>query len=118
MSCSEFTTFAYWAERPVAAKIADAESRGRVVVTGTIVESGPTEMQGVTSARFVLDDATSQLDLIFLGRAKVAGLSIRTCCTGEGTARIDHDRLVVWNPLYRIEPAEPTLCHCESSERE
>jgi hypothetical protein len=107
MSCNEFTESAYWAGRPVAYKVADAESRGRMVVTGTIIAVGPVSTQWGTSGRFVLDDATGQLDLIFLGRPRVIGLSIGTCCTVEGTARLDHHRLVVWNPLYRIEPAEP-----------
>jgi hypothetical protein len=108
MSCNEFTQSAYWAGRPVAVKIAEAESRGRLVVTGTIVEASTEWTQGVTSARFVLDDGTGQLDLVFLGRPQVAGLSVGAGCTVEGTARIDHNRAVVWNPLYRIEPADPT----------
>jgi hypothetical protein len=108
VSCNEFTQSNYWAGRPVAYKVADAESRGRVVVTGSIIEAGTITMQDVTSGRFVLDDATGQLDLLFLGRPQVAGLSIGTCCTVEGTVRIDHGRLVVWNPLYCVEPPEPT----------
>jgi Osmosensitive K+ channel His kinase sensor domain len=30
-----------------------------------------------------------------------------TCHTVEGTARMDNGRLVIWNPLYRTEPAGP-----------
>jgi hypothetical protein len=108
VSSKEFTQSDHWAGRPVAYKVADAQTRGRVVVTGTITEIGTVKRQGVTSSRYVLDDATGQLDLLFLGRPEVAGLSIGTCCTAEGTARLDHDRLVVWNPSYRIEPPEPT----------
>jgi hypothetical protein len=108
VSSGKFTQSDYWAGRPVACTVADAQPRSRVVVTGTITEVSTVEMQGVTSSRYVLDDATGQLDLLFLGRPKVAGLSFGVCCTTEGTARLDHDRLVVWNPLYRIEPPEPT----------
>jgi len=28
-----------------------------------------------------------------------------TCYTAEGTARMDDGRLLIWNPLYRVEPA-------------
>jgi hypothetical protein len=109
MSCNEFLTqSASWAGRPVAHKVADAQPRGLLVVTGTIIDIGPVEAHGVTSSRYVLEDTTGELDLLFLGRPKVAGLSIGTCCTVEGTARNDHCRLVVWNPLYRIEPPKPT----------
>jgi hypothetical protein len=100
VSSSECTQSPDWARRPVAYKVADAQPRGRVVVTGTIINIGTVKMRGVTSSRWVLDDDTGQLDLLFLGRPRVAGLSIGTCCTAEGTARLDHDRLMVWNPLY------------------
>ena len=29
-----------------------------------------------------------------------------TCYTAEGTARMDDGRLLIWNPLYRVEPAD------------
>ena len=77
MSTGEFTQAACWGGRPVARKIADVVPRGRVVVTGE------------------------------LGRRSVAGLAVGTRCTVEGTARMEDGRLVVWNPLYRIEPAQP-----------
>jgi hypothetical protein len=105
---SEFTRSDYWAGRPVAYKVADTQPRDRVVVTGTITEVGTVKTHGVTSSRYVLDDGTGQLDLLFLGRPRVAGLSAGACCTAEGTARLEHDRLVVWNPFYRIEPPGPT----------
>jgi hypothetical protein len=108
VSRSEFTQSDYWAGRPVAYKVADAQPRGRVVVTGTIIEVGTVKVHGLTSSRNVLDDGTGELDLLFLGRPRVAGLSTGTCCTAEGTARLDHGRLVVWNPFYRNEPPEPT----------
>jgi hypothetical protein len=92
----------------VAYKVADAQPRGRVAVTGTITGVDTVNMHGATSSRYVLDDGTGQLDLLFLGRPRVAGLSTGTCCTAEGRARLDHGGLVVWNPFYRIEPPEPT----------
>ena len=29
-----------------------------------------------------------------------------TCYTAGATARMDNGRLLIWNPLYRIEPAD------------
>jgi hypothetical protein len=49
---------------------------------------------------------TGQLGLVFHGRRVAAGIVVGTRCTVEGTARMADRRLVVWNPLYRIEPAD------------
>ena len=51
----------------------------------------------------LLDDGTGEIGLLFLGPPSVAGMVVGTRCTVEGTARIAGGRLVVWNPLYRIE---------------
>jgi hypothetical protein len=105
MTEGEFTTSAYWGGRPVAHKIAETVPRGRVVVSGVIYSTRVTEHRGTASYECLLDDGTGEIGLLFLGRRRVAGLVFGTRCTIEGTARLEGGRLVVWNPLYRIEPA-------------
>jgi hypothetical protein len=107
MSAGEFTQDACWGGRPVARKIADAVPRGRVVVTGVVYSTEVRTEHGTASYLCMLDDRTGALGLLFLGRRSVAGLAVSTRCTVEGTARMEGGRLVVWNPLYRIEPAHP-----------
>ena len=117
MSSFEFTDAVTWAARPVARQVADARSRARVVVTGRIC-AGEALTRGTGPAYCcTLDDGTGQLDLLFLGRSAVPGLTVGMRCSIEGTARTEGDRLVVWNPLYRLEtpaaftedrPAVPT----------
>ena len=107
MSTGEFTQAACWGGRPVAHQIADAFPRGRVVVAGVIHSTEVTTEHGTASYLCVLDDGTGELELLFLGRRSVTGLGVGTRCTVEGTARMDGGRLVVWNPLYRIESANP-----------
>jgi RecG-like helicase len=51
----------------------------------------------------VVTDGTGELTLVFLGRSSVPGLRPGSRCVIEGTARTDGCRLVVLNPLYRIE---------------
>ncbi len=106
MSAVEFTDAASWGGRPVACKIADAIPRGRLVVTGTVCSGRVVDRYGTLSYVCLLDDGTGEIGLLFLGQSCVAGMVAGTRCTIEGTARMADGRLMVWNPLYRIEPAE------------
>lgn len=56
--------------------------------------------------RCTLDDGTGQVDLLFIGRRLVPGLSVGARCHVDGTARMDHGRLTIWNPLYQLELAK------------
>ncbi|HEX4865123.1 MAG TPA: hypothetical protein VFV02_13720 [Acidimicrobiales bacterium] len=103
MSSYGFTDGESWNGRPIGRKIIDAEPRARAAVTGLIVHIDRVLIGSSASGRFVLDDGTGEVDLVFLGRPKVAGLSLGSCLTVEGTVRIEDSRLVIWNPIYRIE---------------
>jgi len=107
MSCFDFTTAATWAGRPVARKVADARPRGRVVVTGTICAEEAVSRERSPAYCCTLDDGTGHLDLLFLGRSRIPGVAVGTRCRVEGTARTESGRLVVWNPLYRLETPGP-----------
>lgn len=107
MSSFELSGATEWGGRPVARTVASAGHRQRVVLSGTIHAA-----QAITSARgpayrCTLDDGTGELDLLFLGRKLVPGLSVDASCSVEGTARTEGDRLVVWNPLYRLDAPYP-----------
>jgi hypothetical protein len=106
MSTFEFSDAARWGGRPVAHKIADAIPRGRVVVTGTVRSAEVVDRYGTLSYFCVLDDGTGEIGLLFLGQRRVAGMVVGTHCTVEGTARMADRRLMVWNPMYRIEPGD------------
>jgi hypothetical protein len=90
----------------VAREIAEAVPRGRLVVTGTISIADVVTVGGVASYRCDLDDGIGQLGVLFLGQRQVAGLGVGTRCTVEGSARSEGDRVVAWNPLYRLEVPE------------
>jgi two-component system, OmpR family, sensor histidine kinase KdpD len=96
-------------DRPGVSRIADARPQDRVTVTGTICETQTVTLGGSPAYRCVLSDGTGQLDLLFLGRAAVAGLAVGTRCSIDGTATERGGRLAVWNPRYQVEPpAEPS----------
>ena len=103
MSSTEFTSASEWGGRPVARVIADARPRGRIVVTGTVVEVATVRVGHASSYRCLLDDGSGQIGLLFIGRNTIPGLAVGTRCTVEGTVRREANCLVVWNPLYRLE---------------
>lgn len=106
MSTSEFTDSDSWGGRPVARRIADASPRGRVVVTGTVSSVGTVALGGSVSSSCMLSDGTGEIGLLFIGRNTVPGLVAGARCTVEGTARMGSGQLVLWNPLYRLEPPD------------
>ncbi len=63
-------------DRRGVSRIGDARSQDRVTVTGTICETQTVTLGGSLAYRCVLCDGTGQLDLLFLGRAAVAGLAV------------------------------------------
>ncbi len=79
-----------------------------MVTTGTICSSAIPEVGGSTSFSCVLFDGSGEIGLLFLGRSSIPGIEVGARCTVEGTARMGSDRLVLWNPIYRLEPSDGT----------
>ena len=76
----------------------------RVSVAGTISKA-ETASAGLSPVyRCVLSYDGGELDLLFLGRATIAGLTPRTRCTAAGTVAVHRGRLAVWNPRYQVRP--------------
>jgi two-component system sensor histidine kinase KdpD len=98
-----------------ATRISDVRGRDRVKVTGTIISAQTTAMGSSLAYRCVLADGTGELDLLFLGRAAIAGLAAGTRCCIEGVVAARGGRLAVWNPRYQVQPAEaPPVTDAES----
>ena len=76
----------------------------RVSPTGTIREAGIVRAGGSPVYRCVLAGDFEELDLLFLGRATIAGLTVGTRCRIWGTVAVHCGRLAVWNPRYQVEP--------------
>lgn len=107
MSTFDFTSATEWAGRPVARRVADAAPRARLVATGVVAATDTVKTDHTLSYVCEVDDGTGSLDVVFLGRDHVGGLVAGARVTVEGVARAEGGRLVVWNPLYRIErPAD------------
>ena len=76
----------------------------RVSLAGMIREAGTGSAGGSPVYRCVLAYAGGELDLLFLGRATIAGLIVGTRCTVQGTVTVRCGRLAVWNPRYEVAP--------------
>ena len=78
----------------------------RVSLAGTIREAC-TIRAGISPAyRCVLTYDGGELDLLFLGRAMVAGLTAGIRCIIQGTVTVRDGRLAVWSPRYQVAPRE------------
>jgi hypothetical protein len=106
MSWWEPTTEDSWSGLPVVRKIADAGSRCRIAVSGEIVATGTECRHGTPYCRCDLDDGTGAITLLFSGRARIAGMEAGTQCYVEGTSQLEDGRLVLWNPIYRLERSD------------
>jgi hypothetical protein len=76
----------------------------RVSLAGTI-RTAETVTVGLSPVyRCVLIGAHGELDLLFLGRVTIAGLTVGTRCSIEGTVAVHRGRPAVWNPRYQVLP--------------
>jgi CheY-like chemotaxis protein len=77
-----------------------------VTVTGVIGSVVADAVGSAAAIRCGLADGSGQIDLIFLGRASVAGLVPGRGCTVTGRASV-YRGLVIWNPRYELDQAGP-----------
>jgi two-component system, OmpR family, sensor histidine kinase KdpD len=90
---------------PDATRISDVHGQDRVTVTGTVISTRVISVGGSSAYCCVLADGTGELDLLFLGRAAIAGLAVGTRCSIQGVITTRGGQLAVWNPRYRVHPA-------------
>jgi hypothetical protein len=76
----------------------------RVSLAGTIRATETVRAGHSPVYRCVLACDGGEVDLLFLGRVTIAGLTAGTRCTAAGTVAVYRDRLAVWNPRYQVRP--------------
>ncbi|TAN25144.1 MAG: hypothetical protein EPN30_05295 [Actinomycetota bacterium] len=106
MSTFDFTNSSSWGGSPVAHQIAGAAPRGRLIVSGTVVFSETISSTEGKTYRCVVTDGTGEVELLFVGRENIPGLTTGAACTAEGTLGREGGRLIIWNPVYRLEPPD------------
>jgi hypothetical protein len=86
--------------------IAGIRPQSQVIITGMIRSTGTITVGSGPAFHFTLVDGSGELDVLFLGRPTVRGLLPGARVTVEGRAGTHDCRLALWNPRYRIEPAD------------
>ena len=92
----------------VALRIADARDRRLITVSGRVVAAHAAVIGNSPAYCCELDDGTGILGVWFIGRDHVAGLDEGARCAVEGMVQIRHGRLIVWNPVYRLQWSDAT----------
>jgi DNA/RNA endonuclease YhcR with UshA esterase domain len=82
--------------------IGDVAWRTRVRVTGRVRSVRVQPRAGVPTLACTLVDDTGGIDVVFLGRRRVAGIHPGSILTVEGMAGCYHDRLAILNPAYEF----------------
>jgi hypothetical protein len=77
-----------------------------VVVTGTIRCVRTVTVGSSPAYHFTLVNGTGELDVLFLGWPRVAGLRPGRRITVAGRVGTRNGQLTLWNPRYWIEPAD------------
>ena len=106
MSTFDFTESSHWKDSELAHEIASAVPQKPLIARGAIRSTKSIDMGESWCFSCVLADGTGEVQLLFMGRRNIAGLQPGTICTVQGTVGKDGNTLQVWNPLYRIEPAQ------------
>ena len=94
---------------PRVTSIAGARPQTKVDLRGVIRAVDAVYVGGIPTCRCTLADDTGEIDLLFLGRAAVAGLEPGRRCRAVGTVAIRDDRAALWNPRYWLEPSDPDV---------
>lgn len=103
MSTFEFPDHPKWDKRPLATQVKLARPRGLLHTKGKIVETKTVEIDHDPTEICTLDDGTGVIDLVFLGRGKIAGLEVDSRCEIEGTVGKNlRGKLYILNPLYTL----------------
>jgi hypothetical protein len=89
--------------------IGGVRQQAKVDVRGLIRSVDAMSLGGTPTFRCALADDTGEIDLLFLGRAAVAGLEPGRRCRAVGTVATRDDRAVLWNPRYWLERPDPAV---------
>jgi hypothetical protein len=82
--------------------IADAPTRARIRIAGEVARLRVVPRAGSPSLEVTVDDGTGRALVIFTGRKRIAGIDPGRALVLEGTARDEHNRLVLMNPGYTL----------------
>ncbi len=89
-------------EVPGATPIRDATYRKKAKVAGRVVRTRVSSISGSPSVNVRLEDSTGGIQLVFLGRSEILGLSTGRRLAAEGTIGEVGGHLAIINPTYEF----------------
>ena len=92
-------------DRHGATPIASCGQRRRFRVAGTLRTVTLRPRGGVPSLEAELYDGSDVVDLVWLGRRRIAGIEPGRMVRAEGLISIQDGRKVIFNPRYELRPA-------------
>jgi RecG-like helicase len=88
-----------------ATPIASCEKGTRVTISGTLKSVSLRPRAGVPALEADLFDGTGHVQLVFLGRRRIAGIEPGRGITVQGRMTCHEDQPIVFNPRYELHPA-------------
>ncbi|WP_075889697.1 MULTISPECIES: hypothetical protein [Actinomyces] len=82
--------------------ISEVQERHKVVVSGVLQSITYSPVDGPVRLLATLYDGTGTIELRWLGRRAIPGISVGRHLEVEGTASLHIDHLVLIDPLYRL----------------
>lgn len=87
-----------------ATPIAEAEDRSRIRVSGMLRTVTLRPRAGVPALLAELYDGSGTLELIWLGRRRIAGIEPGRSLLAEGRVMVQPGRITMFNPRYELRP--------------
>ena len=87
---------------PGCSPIAEARWRKRVTVAGRVRSVRVAPQHDAPTVELVLLDRTGAISVVFLGRRGIAGVTVGSRMSVEGTVGIHKGRLAIMNPAYQL----------------
>lgn len=92
-----------WSEAQGTASLDAVVLRRPNVMSGEVRSVRIVPRAGADALEASISDGRAQVTAVFLGRRRIAGVSPGRRLRVQGVPVLDHDRVVVFNPLYELQ---------------
>jgi hypothetical protein len=92
-----------WAERvPGSTRIAEAPSRSRAKIAGVVRRITVRPLEGYESLEALISDGTGEIEIVWMGRRSIPGLSLGTKVIVDGVVGQSRGERRIVNPTFEF----------------
>jgi len=92
-----------WAERvPGSTRIAEAPSRSRAKIAGVVRRITVRPLEGYESLEALISDGTGEIEIVWMGRRSIPGLSLGTKVIVDGVVGESRGERRIVNPTFEF----------------